>query len=46
VIEEQAHKIDAVIAALKNITDLKAADYTWGHDLMLDIARKSRILKK
>ena len=48
VIEEQAHKIDAVIAALRKITDIKTADYTsGGHDLMLDIAREiEEILKK
>ena len=48
VIEEQAHKIDAVIAALRKITDIKTTDYTsGGHDLMLDIASEiEEILKK
>jgi len=47
VIEEQAHKIDAVIAALRNITDIKTADYTsGGHDLMLDIAKEMEQLLK
>ncbi len=41
VIEDQAHKIDAVIAALRKITDIKTTDYTsGGHDLMLDIAKE------
>lgn len=47
VIEDQAHKIDAVIAALKKITDIKTADYTsGGHDLMLDITRELEELLK
>ncbi len=48
VIEEQAHKIDAVIAALRRITDIKTTDYTsGGHDLMLDIAKElEEILKE
>jgi hypothetical protein len=48
VIEDQAHKIDAVIAALRKITDIRTADYTaGGHDLMLDIAKEmEEIVKK
>ena len=47
VIEDEAHKIDAVIAALRKITDIKTADYTSeGHDLVLDIAKElEEILK-
>lgn len=41
VIEEQAHKIDAVIAALRKVTEIKTADYSsGGHDLILDIAEE------
>jgi len=48
VIEDQTHKIDAVVAALRKITDIKTTDYTsGGHDLMLDIAREiEEILKE
>lgn len=41
IIEEQARKIDAVIAALKRITEIKTAQYTdEDHDLMIDITRE------
>ncbi|MBI4843476.1 MAG: hypothetical protein HY809_04035 [Nitrospirae bacterium] len=38
---EQARRIDAVIAILKRITEIKTADYTSkGHALMIDIAEE------
>jgi len=41
VIEEQARKIDAVIIALKEITEIKTADYTTkGKAMMIDITRE------
>ena len=47
VIEEQAHKIDAVLAALRKITDIKTADYSsGGHDFMLDIAKEIEAILK
>jgi len=40
VIEEEAKKIDAVIRSLKEITEIKTADYTTsGKDLMIDITK-------
>ena len=40
-IMEQARKIDAVIGALKKITEIKTADYTTkGHGLMIDITQE------
>ena len=40
-IREEAAKIDAVIRALKKITDIKTADYTSeGKDLMINISRE------
>jgi len=39
-IEEEAKKIDAVIRSLKEITEIRTADYTTsGKDLMIDIAK-------
>ncbi|MBI5663544.1 MAG: hypothetical protein HZC49_00430 [Nitrospirae bacterium] len=39
-IEEEAKKIDAVIRSLKEITEIRTADYTTsGKDLMIDITR-------
>lgn len=48
VLDDQAHKIDAVIAALRKITDIKMADYaSGGHDLMIDISQEiEELLKK
>lgn len=41
IIEEQAKKIEAVIMALKKITDIKIADYTsHGKGLMIDITQE------
>lgn len=41
VIEEQARKIDAVIKALKELTEIKTADYTTnGKALMIDITKE------
>lgn len=41
IIEEQAKKIEAVIMALKKITDIKIADYTFhGKGLMIDITQE------
>lgn len=41
VIAEQARKIDAVMSALKKITEIKTAKYTAeGHALMIDISRE------
>ena len=46
-IENQAHKIDAVITALRKITDIKTADYSsGGHDFMLDIAKEIEAILK
>lgn len=40
-IREEAAKIDAVIRALKRITEIKTADYTSdGKDLLIDISRE------
>lgn len=40
-IREEAAKIDAVIGALKRITEIKTADYTSkGKDLMIDISKE------
>jgi len=40
-IREEASKIDAVIGALKKLTEIKTADYTSeGKDLMIDISRE------
>ncbi|MBI4826137.1 MAG: hypothetical protein HY807_06910 [Nitrospirae bacterium] len=40
IIEEEAKKIDAVIRSLKEITEIRTADYTTtGKDLMIDIAK-------
>jgi signal transduction histidine kinase len=40
VIEEEAKKIDAVIRSLKEITEIRTADYTTsGKDLMIDITK-------
>jgi len=40
-ISEEAAKIDAVIGALKKITEIKTADYTsGGKDLMIDISKE------
>jgi hypothetical protein len=37
---EEAKKIDAVIRSLKEITEIRTADYTTsGKDLMIDITR-------
>ena len=44
-IEEQAKKIDAVIKALKEVTEIKTADYTTkGKALMIDITREIEAL--
>jgi hypothetical protein len=41
VIAEQAKKIDAVMSALKRITEIKTAKYTSeGHALMIDISKE------
>jgi len=40
IIEEETKKIDAVIRSLKEITEIRTADYTTtGKDLMIDIAK-------
>ena len=40
IIEEEAKKIDAVIRSLKEITEIRTADYTTsGKDLMIDIVK-------
>jgi signal transduction histidine kinase len=47
VIEEQSKKIEAVIKALKKMTDIKTADYSsGGHGLMIDIAGEIEELLK
>lgn len=41
VMEEQAYKIDAVIAALRKVTEIRTADYTSeGHGLMIDVEKE------
>ncbi len=41
VIEKQAKKIDAVISALRKVTEIKTADYTTeGRGLMIDITKE------
>lgn len=38
-IEQEAHEIDRVLAALKNITEIRTTDYTsTGKDLMIDLS--------
>ncbi|SPQ01191.1 hypothetical protein NBG4_460014 [Candidatus Sulfobium mesophilum] len=47
VMEEQAHKIDAVIAALRKVTEIRTADYTSeGHGLMIDVEKEILELMK
>jgi len=47
VIEKQAKKIDAVIGALKKVTEIKTTDYTTkGRNLMLDITEEMEELLK
>lgn len=47
VIIEEANKIDSVIKALKEITEIKTADYTTkGKALMIDITREIEELQK
>jgi len=41
IIEDEARKIDAVIKALRTITEIKTSDYTsGGRDLMIDISQE------
>ncbi len=48
IIEDEARKIDAVIKALRKITEIKTSDYTsGGHDLMIDISQEiEKLLEK
>ena len=41
IIEKEARRIDAVVRALRKITEIKTADYTSeGHGLMIDISKE------
>lgn len=41
IIEAEARKIDAVVGALRRLTEIKTADYTSeGHGLMIDISKE------